>query len=353
MKARILFISTPVSPIGAGDGGGVETTLKQVTPLLAARGHTVAVVAPAESKLPSGVVVYGIPGNPPFNAATGKSDIPITVSMHGVLERMWDKAAQVQCDYDVIISMSYDWLSYYIGPFFPIPVLHWITMGSCIEAVDMAIAERYQAAPQRFAFFSKAQAATYPFVDENRALVLPGAVDPGKFRFYDEPEAALIWVARISPEKGLEDAVRVAERTELPLHVCGKVQDETYWREILRGSKREMIIYHGLLQHDTLQKILGRAMAMLVTPKWLEAFGLTVIEALACGTPVIAYDQGGPREIIQHGKSGFLVPQNDIDAMADAVRKVPTLSRTEARRRAEQYSVTKLASAIEQWIAMF
>ncbi|MBV8903523.1 MAG: glycosyltransferase [Acidobacteriia bacterium] len=89
---------------------------------------------------------------------------------------------------------------------------------------------------------------------------------------------------------------------------------------------------------------------MLVTPKWVEAFGLTVIEALACGTPVIASDQGGPSEIIEHGKSGFLVKANDVEAMADAVAEVGRLSRVEARRRAEEYGVSSMADKVEEWV---
>ncbi len=89
---------------------------------------------------------------------------------------------------------------------------------------------------------------------------------------------------------------------------------------------------------------------MLVTPKWIEAFGLTTIEALACGTPVLAYDRGGPAEIVEHGKSGFLIEPDDTDALFDAISRVSELNRANARARAEQFTVGNLASHFERWI---
>lgn len=140
MHARLLFVSTKVSPIGAGDGGGVETTLKQITPILAAKGYQVTVLAPTGSRLPPGALICEINGTPPPNATTSVEDSAVIIGADGVLEGMWQQAAQMQDRFDVIISMSYDWLSYDLTPFLSIPVLHWVTIGSCLRVVDTAIA---------------------------------------------------------------------------------------------------------------------------------------------------------------------------------------------------------------------
>jgi UDP-glucose:tetrahydrobiopterin glucosyltransferase len=347
---RVLFVSTPISPIGAGDGGGVETMLRELAPALAARGHAVAVVSPAGSSLPDGVPIYQVTGDPPFNATTGFRDAAIAVQPQGVLERMWSQARRIAPSFDVIISLTYDWLSFYLTPFLPVPVLHWVPLAASIEAVDAEIREQHSRLPDHFAFWSQTQASTFS-LPEPQARIIPGAVNIDRFPFSALPDPILAWAARISPEKGLEDAVQVARQTSLPLHVCGKIQDQEYWQRICNSVPAGTITYHGLLPDHRLAQILGKAIAMLVTPKWVEAFGLTVIEALSCGTPVVAYAQGGPAEIIEHGKNGFLVAPNDMPAMVDALGKIGTLQRTGARQRAENYSTARLADNMERWIS--
>ena len=352
MARRILFLSSPVAPIGAGEGGGVDTTLRQLAPALVRRGHTVAIIGPEGSVLPEGPALYPVAGSHPANATTAPRDFPVSVASDGVLENMWRSAQRLQKSYDVIVGMTYDWLSYYLTPFFCTRLVHWVTITSTIEAVDRELARGYRERPGDFAFYSRAQASTFPFVDGRSARIIPGAVDLERFAFHEHASPALVWAARISPEKGLEDAVRVAKRLGISLHVCGKIQDESYWQAVQRSAGPGVIVYHGFLPHDRLCQILGTAMAMLVTPKWVEAFGFTVVEALACGTPVVAYDQGGPAEIVEDGRSGYLVPPGDLDAMVEAVRRIHALRRSDARLRAEEYSVDRLVGRVEDWLEM-
>jgi UDP-glucose:tetrahydrobiopterin glucosyltransferase len=349
MRRRILFISTPVAPIGSGGGGGVETTLRQITSALASSGHDVAVIAPAGSRLDADIRIYPISGSPPPSVTVANRESRTMVG-HGVLERMWDQARAIQDQYDAIIAMTYDWLSYYLTPFFPIPVLHWVTVPSLVDVVDQAISIGYAERPDRFVFYSRAQAATFSFVDAGSVRIIPGAVDIKQFQFHADPGTVLAWAARISPEKGLEDAVKVAAETGMPLHVCGTIQDQDYWEAVRRLDGGDKIVYHGMLSHDRLQHVLGRAAAMLVTPKWVEAFGMTVVEALACGTPVVAYAGGGPSEILEDGKSGRLVPQGDVAAMVRAVKNISTIRRRDARERAENYSADRMAGRVEAWV---
>ena len=350
MPRRILFVSTPVSPIGRGDGGGVETTLLHLAPCLAERGHTVAVVAPAVSATPEGSRVFQIDGDPPPDITTASREaFPIT-SGYGALEGMWDCARQVQEDFDVIIGMTYDWLSYFLTPYFRTPVLHWITISSAVEAVDRMIFERFADRTDRLGFYTQTQADTFRKLRISEANLLPGAVDTCRFSFSTDPENRLCWAARISPEKGLEDAVNAASRAGLPLDICGKLRDRSYRDDIVSRYPDASLTWHGMLPHTELATVIGNAAAMLVTPKWTEAFGLTTIEALACGTPVLAYARGGPAEIVEHGRSGFLIEPDDTDALLDAISKVHQLSRAHARARAEQFTIDNLASHFERWI---
>jgi UDP-glucose:tetrahydrobiopterin glucosyltransferase len=350
MKRRILFVSTPVSPIGGGDGGGVETTLIHLAPALVERGHTVAIIAPAVSVAPTRTKVFQVLGDLPPSVTTARRDAAIVIPGSGVLEAMWDCARQVQNDFDIIVGMTYDWVSYFLTPWFQTPVIHWITVSSTIDTVDRIICERFKDHPDSLAFYSQTQADTFKALPVSHANLLPGAVDTREFPFSASPENRLSWVARISPEKGLEDAVSVASRAGLSLDVCGKMQDRSYWDSIVSRFPGAAITYHGMLPHALLAKVLGNSIAMLATPKWTEAFGLTLVEALACGTPVVAYARGGPAEIVEHGKSGYLVPPDDSDAMLQAIRKAPELNRLDARARAEEFGIAKLTSRFEDWI---
>jgi UDP-glucose:tetrahydrobiopterin glucosyltransferase len=350
MLRRIVFISTPVSSVGSGDGGGADTTLLQVTAALAARGHSVAVIAPTGSVVGTNIRLYPVSGSRPPSATAVDRDSQAAVGGDCVLVGMREQARKIQHDCDVVIAMSYDKLSYDLTPRFSVPVLHWVTLPSTSAAVDRAISACYAIHPDWFCFYSRAQAATFPFIDSAAANIIPGAVDTQCFQFRADPDPVLAWVARISPEKGLEDAVKVAEMAGMPLNVCGKIQDHDYWQYVRQCDAGRKIIYHGMLPHDRLRELLGRASASLVTPKWIEAFGLTVVEALACGTPVVAYAQGGPGEIVEDGRSGFLTPQDDVAAMTRAVEKISTIRRSDARLRAENYSVGRMAERVEAWI---
>jgi UDP-glucose:tetrahydrobiopterin glucosyltransferase len=263
------------------------------------------------------------------------------------LERMWETAASLQGRYDVILNTGYDRLSFHVPPSLGIPVLHWISVCSLVDDVDCTIEARYREHPSRFAFYSRTQAATFPFVDAESAHVLYGGVDTEVFSFVPTPERRLCWSARISPEKGLEDAVEAARSLHLPLHVCGRIEDQ----DCCRNLPSQDVVYRGFLSPPELAGVVGRSMALLVTPKWNEAFGLSSLEAMACGTPVVAYAGGGPSEIVQHGASGYLVEKGDIAALAKHALLAADLDRSKVRARAEQFSIGALADRVERWVS--
>ena len=321
-----------------------------ISRLLAARGHQIGIVAPEGSIEPPGVKVYQAAGTLPPNATTAAVDAGTALRGAGAVEAMWETAARVQRDYDVIAGMTYDLLAYYVTPFFRTPVAHWITIASAIAEVDNMIARRYAEHPRRFAFYSRAQAATFPFVDAATACLIPGGVDTSLFAFSPSGGRRACWAARISREKGLEDAFAVAERLEIPLDVCGAMQDTAYWDEVRARHPRVEARYLGLLGAAELAAVMGRSMALLVTPRWVEAFGSAALEAMSCGTPVVAYRRGGPAEFVEDGASGFLVEQGDVAALAGAVRRVPELDRRRVRARAEQFTFDVMADRVVAWL---
>jgi UDP-glucose:tetrahydrobiopterin glucosyltransferase len=173
-----------------------------------------------------------------------------------------------------------------------------------------------------------------------------------QYDFCPSPGNALAWLGRISPEKGLEDALEAAELAQVPLKILGKLEDATYWQTLCQRFPRAADCYLGFLPTHELQQVLRQCRALVMTPRWVEAFGNVAIEALACGVPVIAYARGGPAEIVQPGKTGWLVPPDDVRGLVNAIAKIDQLDRQACRRQAEtDYSLDALALRFEQWFA--
>ena len=156
-----------------------------------------------------------------------------------------------------------------------------------------------------------------------------------QFTFVEEKGDYLLFLGRIHPDKGVHDAIEVARKTGKRLIIAGIVQDEVYFSEqvepFIDGSKVE---YIGSVGPEKRQQILGGALAMLHLIHFDEPFGLSVVESMACGTPVIAYDRGSMPELIQNDTTGFIV--NDLDAAVQAVGKINTLDRRACRDDVEK-----------------
>ncbi len=346
---RILLLSTPVGPLGSGLGGGVELTLQNIAKILQARGHTIAIAAPAGSVCP-GFAVVEIPGRPQPTAQSAGRDAPVTLSENSVLGNLWEYAWRVQADYDLLLNFAYDWLPFYLTPFFQTAIAHLVSMGSLTNAMDEIIGRVAQQFPGTIGVHSAAQAATFTFAEHCR--VLGNALDLSLYDFCPTPEPYLGWVGRLAPEKGLEDAIIVAEKTGIPLKIWGVMPDVPYWHDICDQYPDAPIHYEGFLPTAELQRALGHCQALLMTPHWVEAFGNVAIEALACGVPVIAYRRGGPAEIVSHGKTGWLVDPDSIEDLIKAVHRRLEIDRFACRAAAEaNYSLTAMGDRLEEWFS--
>jgi UDP-glucose:tetrahydrobiopterin glucosyltransferase len=346
---KLLFVSTPVGALGSGVGGGVELTVHNLARELLRRGYQLKVVAPTTSFL-TGIPIIEVDGNLQIAAQTQGRDVPIYLPDNAVLANMWDYARRVQQDYDLIVNFAFDWLPFYLTPFFKTPIAHFISMGSMTEAVDRIMEQIAMQYPKTIGVYTKAQAETFPFADV--CEVLGSAIDLSLYQFNPTPENQLVWLGRISPEKALEDAAEAALITGRKLKVFGKIQDENYWQNIQIKYRDTSIEYGGFLTTSELQKEVGKCRALLMTPRWIEAFGNVAIEALACGVPVISYRRGGPVEIINEGKTGFLVEPDSVAGLVEAINRINEIDRFDCRQQAEQeYSLTALGERFENWFS--
>lgn len=344
---KLLFISTPVGPLGSGLGGGVELTILNTAKTLKQRGYQITIVAPVGSVLPS-IPVIEIEGQWQTLAQTQTRQDPIVMPDNAVLVNMWDYARQVQGEYDLIVNFAYDWLPFFLTPFFAGKIAHLVSMGSLSDIMDQAIKKVNQAFPKIIAFHSQAQAATFDIV--NGYFCLKNGLDLSEYEYNEKPKNQLAWLGRISPEKGLEDAVAAAQITGIPLLIMGKIQDQNYWQSIRQTYPDAPLQYLGFLSTENLQKKLRQCRALIMTSRWVEAFGNVAIEALACGVPVITYQRGGPAEIIQDGQTGWLVEPDQIEGLVTAISQLDRINRSHCRQQAEkQYSLQALGDRAQQW----
>jgi UDP-glucose:tetrahydrobiopterin glucosyltransferase len=344
---KLLLLSTPVGPLSSGLGGGVELTLYNLAQELWQRGHQFQVIAPENSRLGT-FPVREIAGEWQTTAQTQADAAPIIMPGNSVLANMWDYARQVQAEYDLIFNIAYDWLPFYLTPFFHRPIAHFISMGSMTQAIDDIMGRVAIDFPGTIAVYTQTQANTFAFADRCRCV--GSGIDLSLYQFRAAPEPSLAWLGRIAPEKGLEDAVAAAQITGMKLKIMGKIQDESYWQQIQTDYPHAPIEYLGFLSTEQMQQQLRSCQALLMTPRWIEAFGNVAIEALACGVPVISYRRGGPAEIIADGKTGFLVEPDSVTGLVEAIERLDKIDRYTCRQQAEtEYSLKAWGDRMERW----
>jgi glycosyltransferase involved in cell wall biosynthesis len=143
----------------------------------------------------------------------------------------------------------------------------------------------------------------------------------------------LAFLGRISPEKGPDRAIEIAVRTGMPLKIAAKVDrvDQSYWEDIIRPmvSAHSNVEYIGEISELEKSAFLGAAAALLFPIDWPEPFGLVMIEAMSCGTPVIAFRRGSVPEIVEEGTSGFIV--ETVEQAVAAARRIASLDRAKVR----------------------
>jgi glycosyltransferase involved in cell wall biosynthesis len=149
----------------------------------------------------------------------------------------------------------------------------------------------------------------------------------------------------VSPEKGVDRAIEIARRAGLPLKLAAKVDDvdRDYFRDVVEPLLGEASVeFLGEIDEKAKDALLGNAYALVFPIDWPEPFGLVLIEALACGTPVVAFPGGSVGEIVESGTNGFIV--EDLDAAVDAIRHVARLDRARCRRSFEdRFCVERMA----------
>jgi glycosyltransferase involved in cell wall biosynthesis len=150
-----------------------------------------------------------------------------------------------------------------------------------------------------------------------------------EFKFETIPDDYLLYFGRIHPDKGTAEAIAIAKKAKRKLLIAGIIQEDGYFKENIEPELNDQIQYIGPAGPEKRNALLGKACALLHPINFNEPFGMSVAEAMLCGTPVIAFNKGSMPELIQHEKTGFLV--NTVDEAVEAVSAIGNLKRMDCR----------------------
>jgi len=174
-----------------------------------------------------------------------------------------------------------------------------------------------------------------PAPDLNYLATIYNGINTKEIPFYEKPKGNyLLFVGRLHPEKGVAEAVEVAQKTGDDLIILGPPVTGEYWDKKVKPYLGEKIRHIGVVSRKELYEYYGNAKATLVPIQWEEPFGLVMIESMATGTPVIAFCRGSVPEIVADGKTGFIV--NTMEEMVEATKKVNAINRNNCRVHIEE-----------------
>ena len=233
-----------------------------------------------------------------------------------------------QAEHFDLIHNHYDFLPLTYSSLVRTPVV--TTIHGFSSARIMPVYRRFDASTHYVAI---SDADRHP--DLTYAATVHHGIDLGEFTLNETPEDYLLFFGRIHPDKGAAEAVRVAQTTGRRLVLAGIVQDKAYFEREVKPHLGEQIRYVGSAGPGERDTLLGGAEALLHLINFDEPFGLSMVEAMACGTPVIATRRGSVPEVVEDGVSGFII--RDVDEAAAAVQKLGELPRAEVREYAEQH----------------
>lgn len=157
------------------------------------------------------------------------------------------------------------------------------------------------------------------------AATIYNGINTADFEFNNAPEDYLLYFGRIHHHKGTAEAIEIATKSKRKLIIAGIVQDRLYFENQVKPRLNDQILYIGEAGPEKRNELMRNAFALLHPINFEEPFGLSVAEAMLCGTPVIAFNRGSMSELILHGKTGYLV--KDVDQSVEALDDIPKLNR--------------------------
>jgi glycosyltransferase involved in cell wall biosynthesis len=319
---RVAFFAQPWFPIPPDAFGGIEAMVAAVVDGLVERGHQVCLVAAGENRTRAQefVAVYDEPPSERLGDA-------LPEVLHAAA------AGRIVRDFDPDVVHDNTLAGPLTAKGYRAPSVV-TTHGSVGGEPGRYLAELSRVA--HLVAISDAQRLAAP--ELNWAGRVYNAVDVGSYPVGSGQDGYLLFLGRFCPEKGAHLAIDAAQAAGWSLVLAGKLNEPAereYFDEAIRPRLGPDVTYVGEADGELKRELYGAASAVLFPIQWEEPFGLVMIEAMACGTPVIALDRGSVAEVVDHGVTGFVV--GDPEGLVSAIRDLDMIDRASCRRHVEQH----------------
>lgn len=317
--------------------GGTERIVSYITEELIRQGHDVTLFASGDSQTMARLWA-ACPHSFRLDGGLVNRDAPLIL--------MQEQALGVEAESFDVIHSHLDFLSFPLSRRCTTPVL--TTLHGRLDLPELVPIYR-EYADMPVVSISNAQRMPLPHANW-QGTVFHGL--PDLYTFHPNPGSYLAYLGRICPEKRPDHAIEVAKRVGMPLRMAAKVDplDREYFEtQIAPLLDHPLVEFLGEITDADKNDFLGNAAAVLCPYDWPEPFGIVLIEALACGTPVLAYRRGSIPEIIEDGVTGFIC--DNLEEMAAAIDRLPLIKRQECRNSfAARFTVKRM---VEDYLALY
>jgi len=328
-KLKIALIAPFEEAVPPLKYGGTELVIYNLAETLIKFGHEVHLLATGDSKSKAHLI-------PIFPRAIRKEKISQDLNIRNALkfiglERVIDNLLKLKVD---LIHNHLGWRLIPFAKYFKTPMV--TTLHGPLDSFYQKLI--YGLFPNH-PYISISNSQRKPFKKLNYVATVYNGIEIEKFDFNPLPGKYLAFLGRISPEKNPKLAIQIAKKLKKELRIAAKidaVDREYYEKEIKPLIDGRQIKFLGEIGAKEKNKFLKNAYVLLAPINWQEPFGLFMIEAMACGTPVIVSNLGSAKEVVEDKKTGFVV-QNNLGAFLSAFQKIKFIKREDCRKRVERY----------------
>jgi glycosyltransferase involved in cell wall biosynthesis len=327
---RIAQVAPLIESVPPKHYGGTERIVSYLTEELVRAGHDVTLFGSGDSVTNARLIA-------PTRRSLRKNERCKDPMAREVI--LIDHVVEHAREFDVI-HFHTGYLHFAVSRHLPVP--HVTTLHGRLDMLDLVrVFDRLRDVP----VISISDSQREPVHWANWQATIYHGLPNDLFRFYPDRGDYLAFLGRISPEKGADRAIEIAKRVDMPLKIAAKVDraDRRYFKRVVEPLLNDPHVeWVGEISDQEKNQFLGNAHALLFPIDWPEPFGLVMIEAMACGTPIIAYERGSVPEVMEDGVTGFVV--RELDEAVEATRCVGNLSRERCREVFEnRFTATRMA----------